>query len=414
MESSQFTNLQLSDGAIEQLDFQGATSDTYSVKLYGKLHFLKRLKAECVNDVRYQEAFQKEFETGYRLEHQGLPRYISKTDDGIMMEYVDGETLTERITCNPSYFNQKNTRKFILQLLDVVQYLHAHQVLHLDLKPDNILLTRIDNDVKLIDLGCCYTDTFTDTQGHTKGYAAPEQLREEATDERTDIYAIGKIIESLPEHYIYNKVIARCIAESPRERYQSIDEIKHDISRGRGYLRYVTVFFFVAVLSFLFIILLPHLQEENEMSKNENTPVQRDSSVLPEGSSLHSDEIINRMTSVYADKQSLSAIEKQPQPVIEKDEKTQLKDDTDRMIDEAYRATIVTFCDSVFPPQTPSSGKAWADATTSFHNHTLQIANRLSEKYPNIPESAIRQDCETRFQSLVSSVFNQMRNNARQ
>ncbi len=413
MESSQFTNQQLSDGAIEQLDFQGATSDTYSVKLYGKLHFLKRLKAEYVNDVRYQEAFQKEFETGYRLEHQGLPRYISKTDDGIMMEYVDGETLTGRITRNPSYFNQKNTKKFILQLLDVVQYLHAHQVLHLDLKPDNILLTRIDNDVKLIDLGCCYTDTFTDTQGHTKGYAAPEQLREEATDERTDIYAIGKIIESLPNHDIYNKVIARCVAERPQERYQSIDEIIHDISRGRGYLRYVTAFVFVAVLLSLLIILLPHLQEENGMSKNENTPVQRDSSALPEGSSLHSEEI-NQMTSVSAYKQSQSAIEKQPLPVIEKDEKTQLKDDTDRMMDEAYMATIATFCDSVFPPQTPSSGKAWADATTSFHNQTLQIANRLSEKYPNIPENTIRQDCEMRFQSLVASVFSQMRANARQ
>lgn len=413
MESSQFTNLQLSDGAIEQLDFQGATSDTYSVKLYGKLHFLKRLKAEHVNDVRYQEALQKEFETGYRLEHQGLPRYISKTDDGILMEYVDGETLTERITRNPSYFNQKNTKKFILQLLDVVQYLHAHQVLHLDLKPDNILLTRIDNDVKLIDLGCCYTDTFTDTQGHTKGYAAPEQLREEATDERTDIYAIGKIIESLPGHYIYNNVIARCIAESPQDRYQSIDEIIHDISRGRGYLRYVTAFVSVAVLLSLLIILLPHLQEENEMSKNGNAPVLLDSSVLPEGSSLHSDEI-DQKTSISADKQSLSAIEKQPLPVIEKDEKTQLKDDTDRMMDEAYRATIVTFCDSVFPPQTPSSGKAWTDATTSFHNQTLQIANRLSEKYPNIQESTIRQDCETRFQSLVASVFSQMRANARQ
>lgn len=413
MESSQFTNQQLSDGTIEQLGYQGATSDTYSVKLYGKLHFLKRLKAEHVNDIRYQEAFLKEFETGYRLEHQGLPRYISKTGDGILMEYVDGETLTERIARNPSYFNQKNTKKFILQLLDVVQYLHAHQILHLDLKPDNILLTRIGNDVKLIDLGCCYTDTFTDTQGHTKGYAAPEQLRGEAIDERTDIYAIGKIIESLPGHYIYNKVIAQCIAECPKDRYQSIDKIIRDINRRRGYLHYVAASVSVGVLFSLFIILLPHLQDENEMSKNENTPVQRDSSVLPEGSSLHSEEI-NQMTSVSADKQSQSAIEKQPLPVIEKDEKTQLKDDTDRMIDEAYRATIVTFCDSVFPPQTPSSGKAWADATTSFHNKTLQIANRLNSKYPNIPESTIRQDCESRFQSLVASVFNQMRANARQ
>lgn len=225
-ESSQFTNQQLADGGFERLECQGATSETYCVKLYGKLHFVKRLKAEHVNDVRYQEAFQKEFETGYRLEHQGLPRYISKTDDGILMEYVDGETLTERMTRNPSYFSQKNTKKFILQLLDVVSYLHAHQVLHLDLKPDNILLTRIDSDVKLIDLGCCYTDTFIDTQGHTKGYAAPEQLHGGVTDERTDIYAIGKILEQIPGLQIYNKVIARCTADNPAERYQTLGQLQ--------------------------------------------------------------------------------------------------------------------------------------------------------------------------------------------
>ena len=237
MESSQFTNQQLADGGFERLECQGATSETYCVKLYGKLHFVKRLKAEHVNDVRYQEAFQKEFETGYRLEHQGLPRYISKTDDGILMEYVDGETLTERMTRNPSYFSQKNTKKFILQLLDVVSYLHAHQVLHLDLKPDNILLTRIDSDVKLIDLGCCYTDTFIDTQGHTKGYAAPEQLHGGVTDERTDIYAIGKILEQIPGSQIYNKVIARCTADNPAERYQTVGQLQKDfLSPKRPYL----------------------------------------------------------------------------------------------------------------------------------------------------------------------------------
>ena len=95
----------------------------------------------------------------------------------------------------------------------------------------------------------------------------------------------------------------------------------------------------------------------------------------------------------------------------QKSEPASMEPEMDKQMDEAYQATIATFCDSVFPPQTPSSGKAWADATMSFHNQTLQIANRLIKKYPNIPESTIRQDCENHFQSLVSSVFNQMRQN---
>ena len=177
MDSSQFSDSQPKYDAIERMDSRGATCDTFRVKLYGKLHFLKRLKAEYAGDIRYQEALRKEFETGYRLEHPNLVRYLSLDHDGILMEYVDGETLSHRLAANPDYFNnRKHTDKFVRQLLDALGYLHSHQVLHLDLKPDNILFTRINDDVKLIDLGCCYTDSFPDTQGYTSEFAAPEQL----------------------------------------------------------------------------------------------------------------------------------------------------------------------------------------------------------------------------------------------
>ena len=232
MESSQFTDSQQHFDSLELINTQGATCDTYRVKLYGKLHFLKRLKAEFANDIRYQETFRKEFETGYRLEHPNLVRYISFSDNSILMEYVDGETLTQRLTRYPAYFkDRENADKFVRQLLDVVAYLHSHQVLHLDLKPDNILLTRINDDIKLIDLGYCYTDTFADTQGHTDSFAAPEQLAGEDADVRTDIYAIGRIMQILPCHHIYNKVIARCTQPEPDRRYQTVEELQQTLSR---------------------------------------------------------------------------------------------------------------------------------------------------------------------------------------
>ena len=231
MESSQFSDGQSPFESIEQIDAHGATCDSFRVKLYGKLHFLKRLKPQFAGDIRYQEALRKEFETGYRLEHPNLVRYISLTDDGILMEYVDGETLSQRVAAHPEYFTKQNTDKFLHQLLDAVACLHRHQVLHLDLKPDNVLLTRINSDVKLIDLGCCYTDTFADTPGRTNAYAAPEQLSGGSVDERTDIYAIGKILERLPHHDINNKVIARCTASLPEERYQSVRELQDALFR---------------------------------------------------------------------------------------------------------------------------------------------------------------------------------------
>lgn len=399
MDSSQFTDNHRSYESLEPLDTQGATCDTFRVKLYGKLHFLKRLKPEFANDIRHQEAFRKEFETGYRLEHPNLVRYISMSDDGILMEYIDGETLTQHLVNHPDYFkDRKNTDKFLRQLLYVVGYLHSHQVLHLDLKPDNILLTHINNDVKLIDLGCCYTDTFSDTQGCTNRYAAPEQMACESVDVRTDIYAIGKILELLPSSSIYNKVIARCTAPDPSVRYQSVDEILHDINHQRRFYRYVAVFVAIVAALAICIALLTHQQETSPVVLE--SPA--DSIATMETDSMPKDTL-QPLVPV--------PVSRQDQRAQTKDEQTLLKEDLDRMIDKVYHSTIACFCDSVFPSPSPTTGRSWADASTEFHNQTIQIADRLAKKYPNIPETTIRQESESRFQSLVSSVFNQMRNN---
>ena len=419
MDSSQFSDNQPKYDAIEQMETRGATCDTFRVKLYGKLHFLKRLKAEYAGDIRYQEALRKEFETGYRLEHPNLVRYLSLDHDGILMEYVDGETLSQRLATNPDYFkSRKHTDKFVRQLLDALGYLHSHQVLHLDLKPDNILLTRINDDVKLIDLGCCYTDSFPDTTGRTNAFAAPEQQVGETVDVRTDIYAFGKVLDLLPSSYIYNKVIARCTAECPEDRYQSVGEILHDINCKRTFLRYVAVFMaFVAVLAVCLVFITRH---------QESSPVKQEApmdsvATVPKDSITPSQENPRESSpdTVHQNHGPIPMI--LPAPVSnpksqlpQKDDRTLFMEDVERMMDKAYRSTIATFCDSVFPPPTPTPGNAWADASTEFHNQTVQIADRLAMKYPSIPETTIRQETETRFQSLVSHVFNQMRENAKQ
>ncbi|MBP5422174.1 MAG: serine/threonine protein kinase [Paludibacteraceae bacterium] len=404
MESSQFSEKQPRFDSIEQMETKGATCDTFRVKLYGKLHFLKRLKPTYTGDIRYQEALRKEFETGYRLEHPNLVRYVSLDESGILMEYVDGEPLSHRLDNDPDYFRQrKNTEKFVRQLLDVLGYLHSHQVLHLDLKPDNILLTHINNDVKLIDLGFCYTDTFADTQGYTNAFAAPEQLNGDKVDVRSDIYAFGKILEILPVHHIYNKVIDRCTAERPEDRYQSVDEILHTINHQRRYFLWVAIIVFIAALLSVGLSLLTH--QKNEPVIIEKMVVD---SVVPE---KHEDKLHD---SVQQNHEPVPAILQPKSQIPKKDEQSQYQEDMERMMDEAYRSTIATFCDSAFPSPHPTTGKAWANASTEFHNQATQIADRLAKRYPNIPETSIRQESESRFQSLVSSVFNQMRQNGKQ
>lgn len=253
--TSTFSEIKQTFPDAELLQVGGTTCECYRVRLYGKLHFLKRLKPELRTHPQYVAALQKEFEMGYSLDHPYLVRYAARTDDGILMDYVDGETLSQFVEHHPDYFNnRKNADRFLHQLLSVVGYLHSHQVIHLDLKPGNILITRIGHDVKLVDLGYCYADCYSDTTGRTDKYAAPEQMDGSVkVDARTDIYAIGRILQALPCAHFYNKVIKRCTAKEMDLRYRSVDELQQALRRRRSLWWFVLILLlaFVAFAVFL-------------------------------------------------------------------------------------------------------------------------------------------------------------------
>ena len=412
MDTSQFNTHQPPFEGLQAVTTSGATCDTFRVKLYGKLHFLKRLKPQFLGDIRYVEAQRKEFETGYRLEHPNIVRYISLSPEGILMEYVDGETLTDRLHAHPDYFrSRQNVDKFLRQLLDAVGYLHAHQVLHLDLKPDNIMLTRIGNDVKLIDLGCCCTDTFDDTQGHTPAFAAPEQLASGRVDERTDIYALGKIIALLPLRPIYNKVVARCMAEIPANRYQSVEDLTKAVGSRRKLYRNAIILLFVLAL-IASVVLLPIDHDETTIvgQKATDTLTVAPNSPAPQADV---DSMIKPAPSPSLNASSQPSVQpaQQSSAGVAGDATAQMEKEMDVLLDSAYRSTIITFCDSVFPSL--SVGRQWEKQTSEFHAQALQVAADLSQKYADIPESVIMQHVESRFQSLVGHVFNCMRENGK-
>lgn len=282
MDTSSFSDNQPDFSDAQPLFTGGATCDCFRVRLYGKLHFLKRLKTSLATNPRYVAALQKEFETGYQLEHPHLVSFISKTNDAILMDYVDGETLDVFVQNHPDYFKHRNhADRFLRQLLDVVDYLHEHQVIHLDLKPGNILITRIGHDVKLIDLGFCYTDAYPDTMGRTDKYAAPEQLKGsgEKPTPRTDIYAIGKILEQLPCARFYHYIIQKCTAEHPDDRFSSIKEMSQRLHRTPALRRFLWPALFVLAIILLVVFLRTSVQQNKEPSLQETAKVEEPLSV---------------------------------------------------------------------------------------------------------------------------------------
>lgn len=392
MESSQFNSSSPQFDSIEQMESTGATCDVFRVKLYGKLHILKRLNPQFAGNILYHEALHKEFETGYRLEHPHLVRYISFNDDSILMEYVDGETLTQRLAQQPDYFRKRrHLDKFISQLLDAVGYMHSHQVLHLDLKPDNILLTRIGDDVKLIDLGCCLTDTFADTPGYTPAFAAPEQLSGDDVDVRTDIYAIGRILELLPHPYIYNNVLARCTVKDKEKRYKTVDELHVAIRRRvMAYRLGVMGAVVIPISALLLLLASPHLKSPTAgIEQKQYVDTLAQSNAVKE----------TGLDTIALHTSTLPAV---PAPIpapVSNDGHTldALKADIRKSVLPRFQSTMGLLSDSVKP-----GSMGWAQANEALLDtlkHTLQD---IILRHQEIPEETVAREYHDYLQSLIT------------
>lgn len=121
----------------------------------------------------------------------------------MVMEYVDGGELFEHLL-ESGVFEEDRAQKLVVELCHALSYLHANDVVHADIKPENILVGERENGemlVRLIDFGLAYrqhdeSERQLSTTGSigTLAYAAPEYLSRQESDSSVDIWALGVVL----------------------------------------------------------------------------------------------------------------------------------------------------------------------------------------------------------------------------
>ena len=229
---------------------------------------VKILRLDLQKEPQTLARFQREALATSELSHPNIVMVLDVgTDHGLpymVMEYVDGPDLKEYIRAN-SPLNLGNIIKIMDQILSAMSLAHKHNVIHRDLKPQNILMDKHGN-IKIADFGIAValnqnSVTQTNSAIGSVHYMSPEQTRGGLVTKQSDIYSLGIILyELITGNVPFNgdsavsialkhaqepipsirkqdpnipqpleNVVLKATAKDPRDRYNSAKEMKDDL-----------------------------------------------------------------------------------------------------------------------------------------------------------------------------------------
>ncbi len=162
----------------------------------GRLQVLKEMNADVAQIPKAQELFDREAKTLKALSHAGIPKYhdffIESDKKYLVMELIHGRDLEKRVR-QQGPVADKQAVEWMIQVCDVLDYLHSRPtpIIHRDIKPGNLLVRNVDNQVVVLDFGAVKDVGMpTGTRIGAEGYCAPEQVQGRPVTQ-SDLYSIG-------------------------------------------------------------------------------------------------------------------------------------------------------------------------------------------------------------------------------
>ena len=268
--ANQFSNFELIHTS------KNGYSELYKAKRYGKWYVIKSLTDKEKDNPRYQSLLEKEFDIAIHLSHQNVVQTVSLEDIPqlglcIVQEFIDGMTWNDFFSKNN--ISKKETFRILGELCDALTYIHNKQIVHRDIKPNNILITRDGHHVKLIDFGLADKDDFDILKepAGTAAFASPEQQKRNKIDNRSDIYALGKIIQDIPyQSFKIKRITKKCLEENPEKRFSSALEVKKKLnSKTDIIILIITLLLIIFTFFSLILVNMKNKIETLEIMNNE-------------------------------------------------------------------------------------------------------------------------------------------------
>ena len=242
-------------------------SRLFTAQNNGRKVVIKALKADRADNAQCRASLRSEYDVTASLGNKFIRKAIDFVrieglGDCIVFEYIDGKSLAEHVRVGT--LTEKQVKNVLVDVCDGLSYLHRNNVVHCNLKPENVIVTAADCRAKLIDLGIPETDPDADRELLIKEmeFTAPEIIKGESFDNRADIFSLGKIMEFIGERNISKQflhVATHCTQFSKEQRYDNIAEVRSAISKGHPTVKVIVLALVLVALAALAYIYVPKI-----------------------------------------------------------------------------------------------------------------------------------------------------------
>lgn len=242
-------------------------SRLFTAQNNGRKVVIKALKADRADNAQCRASLRSEYDVTASLDNKFIRKAIDFVrieglGDCIVFEYIDGKSLAEHVRVGT--LTEKQVKNVLVDVCDGLSYLHRNNVVHCNLKPENVIVTAADCRAKLIDLGIPETDPDADRELLIKEmeFTAPEIIKGESFDNRADIFSLGKIMEFIGERNISKQflhVATHCTQFSKEQRYDNIAEVRSAISKGHPTVKVIVLALVLVALAALAYIYVPKI-----------------------------------------------------------------------------------------------------------------------------------------------------------
>ena len=175
-----------------------------------KTYVIKFAPKEALYGENILDAFLKEVSNAKRLENDIFPKFVvpeNRTARYYIMSFIEGTNLKSYL--KKRHLSVDESLDLAMSLLKMSQFLLKYDLVHGDIKPENIMILEKDAKkiFKIIDLGSITEIYSTISKAGTPSYLAPERFRQGAINEKTEIFSIGvTLFESLTKKYPYGEI----------------------------------------------------------------------------------------------------------------------------------------------------------------------------------------------------------------